>query len=315
MSSARRLQSVARSAARPAIGAIAILLVLSSSACRGHTAAGCGAGLAVGMLLGALSAGVADDPSIDVGSGLLGGGLFGIAAGCTGAATVDAMTRSKEKVEPLPPPEPLYPTRAAAPPPSSPPAAQPQQAAQTPGVIKETTELDGLRVLWVGHPQRYPTKVGVRFERFTRDPVLVDCTALELTVDGRQLRFELVGKATPQGMLVRESAQSTLELEVVRELRGAGSVELQLCGLRRRLTTRAADQLASFVTQFDALALPAAVTPAPPPVEGTTPELAAPTASATPATPVAPDAASATPAAAAPLPAAAPPATPPAQAP
>jgi hypothetical protein len=205
------------------------------------------------MLLAGVSAGAANDknPSIDVGTAVLGGALFGIVSGCTGAAIAESISGSKEQPHPtaesLPTPAPLYT-----------PTAQTLPASHARGVITRQIDLDGLHTLWVARPERYGSKVGLRFERTPELPGVVDCKTLDLVVDGRSHRYDLAAKAEQEHGRTLEAAQTTIDIAILKEMRAAAAVEFQLCELRRPLTHPAAHALFRFVDEYEALAPPPA---------------------------------------------------------
>jgi hypothetical protein len=232
-----------------AFGVACAAAVLLLSGCSGPTAAGCGGGVASGMLLAGVSAAAANDkdPSIDVGTAILGGALFGIVSGCTGAAIAESITasngQSRPAAESLPTPAVLYT-----------PTPQTPRVPHAPGTITRQIDLDGVHTLWVARPERYGSKVGLRFERYRELPSGGDCKTLDMIIDGRSHRYDLAAKTEQEHGRTLETAQATIDIAVVKEMRAATAVEFQLCELRRPLTHPAARALFRFVDEYDALA-------------------------------------------------------------
>ncbi|HEX2676100.1 MAG TPA: hypothetical protein VHM19_05655 [Polyangiales bacterium] len=76
--------------------ATACALVATLPGCSTATAAGCGAGTLAGIGVAALALAGSDNSGVDGGAVVLGGGIFGVVAGCTGAAVAEAVATSDE---------------------------------------------------------------------------------------------------------------------------------------------------------------------------------------------------------------------------
>jgi hypothetical protein len=77
-----------------------LLGLLGTQGCSMATLAGCGTGVATGVALAgiaAASAGSNNSGSVDVGTAMLGGSIFGVVSGCSAAAVADAVARSSER--------------------------------------------------------------------------------------------------------------------------------------------------------------------------------------------------------------------------
>lgn len=77
--------------------AIMILALGGASGCSTAVLAGCGVGIASGAALGGIAAASAPRNSVDVGTVMLGGSIFGLVSGCSAAAVANAVATSKAK--------------------------------------------------------------------------------------------------------------------------------------------------------------------------------------------------------------------------
>ncbi|MEO7591740.1 MAG: hypothetical protein ABI134_11055, partial [Byssovorax sp.] len=75
--------------------AIMILALGGASGCSTAVLAGCGVGIASGAALGGIAAASAKGNSVDVGTVMLGGSIFGLVSGCSAAAVANAVATSK----------------------------------------------------------------------------------------------------------------------------------------------------------------------------------------------------------------------------
>ena len=91
----------ARHGKQQVCGAIMILALLGAQGCSTATAAGCGVGVLAGMALaGVAAASAPKNSSVDGGAVVLGGGIFGVASGCSAAAVAAAVASPKKHTDP-----------------------------------------------------------------------------------------------------------------------------------------------------------------------------------------------------------------------
>jgi hypothetical protein len=197
------------------------------------------------MALAGISVAIAgENADVPVGQVLVGGGLFGIASGCSAAAVADGLARSdaKSKPETRPVEEAAY--------------ERPQAhgtAAPTPGLITARTDLDGLVVTWFGTPATHPMTVGLRVHRYGKQPELAECHELRLVSGSQPLQLAAAYRSQVQHDIVVELLQVQTDFTTAKALSASPQLELDVCGQRRVFTPTAMDAFAGFVKHFSAL--------------------------------------------------------------
>jgi hypothetical protein len=225
---------------------LTIICIVSASGCTTATAAGCGVGVLAGMALAGVSVAIAgENANVSVGQVLVGGGLFGIASGCSAAAVADGLARSDAKSKPE-----TRPVEAEA-------AYEGQQphgtAAPTPGLITARTDLGGLVVTWFGTPATHPMTVGLRVHRYGKQPELAQCHELRLLSGSQPLQLPAAYRSQAQHDIVVELLQVQTDFPTAKALSASPQLELDVCGQRRVFTPTAMDAFAGFVNHFSAL--------------------------------------------------------------
>jgi hypothetical protein len=207
-----------------------------------------------GVLLAAAAAGSASDPSVDTGAVLLGGGLFGIASGCSAAGVAAAVARSDERSR--------RPDAGDSIDPVDDRLSRPAAAIRDDGVVATGADLDGVRFAMRGLPRRHPTRVLVRLERYSRRAELAGCAEAQVMIDGKLVSYPAAYEESIHGRVVQGALQIELDIAVLRDIAAAKTVEFVLCAVRRRLSIKGADAVDEFVTRFDAHVPPGTPRPA-----------------------------------------------------
>jgi hypothetical protein len=225
-------------------GLIALALLVMPG-CSGATAAGCGMGVVTGALIGALAAVSSENPEADVGTVMLGGSIFGIASGCSGAAVAESIGRADERnkragsAEPLPRSEGL-PTSAKA-------------SQRSNDLLQKQTDLDGIKLYLLGLPRTDSRKVALRFERRTHNAMFDKCDELEIIIDGQSMRLPWRRSSKRDRARVVETVQVMIDIDTVKSLRSAQRVDFRLCSVERRATLATMSAVDDFVVRFRAL--------------------------------------------------------------
>ena len=243
--------------------ALVLCLLFGQVGCTKASTFGCAAGIGAGLGLAALAAAQTNDPNLDAGAVVLGGGLFGITSGCLAAVVADAVARGETKSKAWrrerdrDPPAPHDTSRVA---------AVPTATAESDVVVADAN-LDGVKVTWQGAPRASAQRVRMRFQRYSTSNELLGCQELELATGDRSVRVALFHDMTTGGPSAQpQVAYAELDLAVIKALLTTKDTELVLCGLTRKLTEAAVQEVARFVGRFEAL-LPATSAPAPVPAD------------------------------------------------
>jgi hypothetical protein len=230
--------------------ALAALALWSAPGCSTPTAAGCGVGVLAGVALSGIALASSQDPSLDAGPVLLGGSLFGLTSGCAAAGVSEAVARADERSKHVG----AYADRDDTVRRHSSLEPRRSRTSTAPGLVFAQADLDGVKVSWLGLPQTDARKVGLRFQRYASQEAFASCNELELIMDGRSTRHGWVRKVKPAGpMVVVDMVQVEIDLDTVKTMRAAQSVEFRLCGVQRRLTVAAAQAADDFLHRFQAL--------------------------------------------------------------
>jgi hypothetical protein len=134
-----------------------------------------------------------------------------------------------------------------------PPAtAVPLPRSTNPNLLVEGADLGGgLQLVWLGVPRTNAEKVGLRLLRHAPQAELAQCKQLGLVIDGVHSRHALAYKATPGPHGLREALQAETELATVKAIVGAKRVQIELCGLGRKLPPHAQSAGQRFVAGFE----------------------------------------------------------------
>jgi hypothetical protein len=227
--------------------ALAVCLLFAQVGCTKATTFGCAAGIGAGLGLAAAAAAGSNDPNLDAGAVVLGGGLFGVTSGCLAAAVADAVARGETK-----------PTRRRSEhdeAPSTP--TDGEQVAPTATadpdkdlVIADVT-LDGMKVSWQGAPLVAPRRVSLRFQRYSSTKELSGCEELEIATGDRSVRVALFHDVHADPSAQPQVAHAEIDLAVIKELLTVKDTQLRLCGLTRNMTSAAVAAVSRFVAHFE----------------------------------------------------------------
>ena len=126
------------------------LAITATPACTTATAAGCGVGIAAGVALAGIAA-ASSKGSVNAGTAMVGGGLFGIASGCSAAGVAEGITQKCEKYGNTHDYAPIEPHAAA--------TQAPITMKRSDDVVTTQADLVGIKLVWVGSP---PVKIQPR---------------------------------------------------------------------------------------------------------------------------------------------------------
>jgi hypothetical protein len=181
------------------------------------------------------------EPELDAGAVILGSSLFGVVAGCTGAAVADAFASPPRRTYKIDESEDLDPATA----PSLP--VQPVDV----GRISARAELQGVAVHWVGTPREQPNVVTLRFQHPVRG-VPAPCPELRIDVDGHARSYPIKDVSDAAMASSLRTLEAVVDVEVLALITDAKHVQLELCSLTRRFTLTAFETNRQFLKRFRA---------------------------------------------------------------
>lgn len=218
--------------------------------CSTAAAVGCVSGIAAGAAFMSIGA-AASNGQVDPGQALLSGTLFGAITGCTAAGIAAGLAErgpgGEHARRPIKPSETEDLTAA--------PAATPVR----PDQVSAHADLEGITVTWNAKPASDTKLVKMRFKRFGPMSVFATCEDLTIQIDDRELHFPIQKGVNAKTNTVAEVAEAKVELEVIRAMQSAKSVQFQICALRRKLNLAGSQALDGFVDDFIMRAPPGVV--------------------------------------------------------